>query len=42
MIKLNPSLKFEIDKEREGEVGGTKNWHLAMLIGGNKQRRPML
>ena len=40
MIKLHPSQKFE--KEREGEVGGTPNWHLAMLIGGNKQRMPNL
>jgi hypothetical protein len=42
MIKLHPSLKFEIDKEREGEVGGMPNYHLAMLIGGKKQRRPKL
>jgi hypothetical protein len=41
-IKLRLSFKFEIDTEREGEEGGAPIWHLAMLIGGYKQRRPKL
>jgi hypothetical protein len=41
-MKLRLSFKFETDTVREGENRGAPIWHLAMLIGGNKQRRPKL